>query len=195
MSESEAKPSTVINESISLARLHGEACFGCGSVASALYAAGTVTLAGRNRVWPIVTCGCLPDVTAAAGLPWLPPDGTVWTVGAGEHWDAVRVPYSLGRSAVEAMSDGCGAVISDSWSRILYFLTTVGTSDGWAVQGTVPCGVTTYVTVPPLNANNGGLHWLREPTAERVVTDPVKLRAALVASTAVILGPRTERPA
>lgn len=195
MSESEARRFGLVGESVSLVRLHGEACFSCGSVTATLHDAGTVTLPGRNRLWPIVTCGCRPDAALGSVLPWIPPAGTARVVGAGEHWDAVQVPFSLGRPAVEALSGDCGAVISDSWPRTLYFLTTAGATAGWDVQGTVPCGVTTYVTVPPLNATDTGLHWLRPPTCDRVSTDPVQLRGALAASTALMLGPRGERPA
>lgn len=193
MSESVARPLHFVGEPVSLARLRGEACLSCGSVAATLHAAGTVTLPGRERHWPIVTCGCRPGATPGPVLPWLPPDGTARAVGAGEHWDAVRVPFSLGRPAVEALGGDCGAVISDSWSRILHFLTTAGATAGWEVQGTVPCGVTTYVTVPPLGATDTGLPWLRPPTCDRVGTEPVPLRAALAASTALMLGPRAGR--
>lgn len=45
-----------ISEHISIARLHGEACFRCGAVARTLYAAGHISLPGRDRVWPVVVC-------------------------------------------------------------------------------------------------------------------------------------------
>ncbi|RPK46557.1 hypothetical protein EES39_13180 [Streptomyces sp. ADI92-24] len=193
MSESAASPFPLVGESVSPARLCGASCLSCRSVAATLHAAGTVTLPGRERLRPIVTCGCRAGATPGPVLPWLPPDGMARTVGAGEHWDAVRVPFSLGRPAVEALGGDCGAVISDSWSRILHFLTTAGATAGWEVQGTVPCGVTTYVTVPPLSATDTRLHWLRPPTSGRVGTEPVTLRAALAASTALMLGPRAGR--
>lgn len=43
---------------ISIARLHGEACYWCGAVFSALYPAGTVTTCGDGwvREWPVVAC-------------------------------------------------------------------------------------------------------------------------------------------
>jgi len=49
---------TLITGSVSIARLHGEACFHCGAVHGPLYAGGHVTLPGKDCVWPIVTCGC-----------------------------------------------------------------------------------------------------------------------------------------
>ncbi|MCL6733269.1 hypothetical protein [Streptomyces neyagawaensis] len=50
---------------MSIARQHGEACFHCGAVAKKLYADGCITLAGRDRVWPIVTCGCRRQAVAS----------------------------------------------------------------------------------------------------------------------------------
>lgn len=48
---------------MSIARLHGEACFHCGAVGKTLHAAGHITLVGGTRVWPVVTCGCRPGVS------------------------------------------------------------------------------------------------------------------------------------
>jgi hypothetical protein len=43
---------------ISIARLHGEACYGCGAVHARLHPAGQVTTAvdGGIRVWQVVAC-------------------------------------------------------------------------------------------------------------------------------------------
>lgn len=43
---------------ISIARLHGEACYTCGAVNTGLQPAGQVSTVvdGGLRVWPIVTC-------------------------------------------------------------------------------------------------------------------------------------------
>ncbi|MEW2250375.1 hypothetical protein AB0907_23900 [Streptomyces sp. NPDC006975] len=49
---------TVIDGRVSIARLHGEACFDCGAVNKTLRAAGHVVLRDSSRVWQIVTCGC-----------------------------------------------------------------------------------------------------------------------------------------
>lgn len=48
----------IIDGRVSLARLHGEACFDCGAVNKTLRAAGHVVIRGSTRVWQIVTCGC-----------------------------------------------------------------------------------------------------------------------------------------
>lgn len=55
----------VIEGRVSIARLHGEACFDCGAVNKTLRAAGHVVVRGSNRVWEISTCGCRPVGAAA----------------------------------------------------------------------------------------------------------------------------------
>lgn len=56
-----APPDTapVIDRPVSIARLHGEACWFCGNVTKDLLPAGSITLLG-GTCWPIVTCGCSP---------------------------------------------------------------------------------------------------------------------------------------
>ncbi|MGY3679765.1 hypothetical protein ACVWXU_003388 [Streptomyces sp. TE33382] len=46
---------------VSIARLHGAACWHCGAVTRGLVPAGAVILPGQGRVWPIVSCGCSPS--------------------------------------------------------------------------------------------------------------------------------------
>jgi hypothetical protein len=48
----------VVDSRVSIVRLHGEACFDCGSVTKPLRAAGHVLVRGSTRVWQVVTCGC-----------------------------------------------------------------------------------------------------------------------------------------
>jgi hypothetical protein len=51
----------VVNSDISIVRLHGEACFSCGTVRRPLRAAGSVTVpkpSGGTVSWVVVTCGC-----------------------------------------------------------------------------------------------------------------------------------------
>jgi hypothetical protein len=55
----------VIDSSVSIVRLHGEACFHCGAVAKPLRAAGQVVVRGSSRVWNIRTCGCQREELAA----------------------------------------------------------------------------------------------------------------------------------
>jgi hypothetical protein len=56
---------TVIDEQVSIVRLHGEACFHCGAVHKALRAAGHVVVRGGTRVWRVVTCGCRSKAAVA----------------------------------------------------------------------------------------------------------------------------------
>lgn len=58
MAEQSPGPPTLIERPVSIARLHGMACFHCGAVTRALHDAGHITLPGQPRPWPIVTCGC-----------------------------------------------------------------------------------------------------------------------------------------
>lgn len=58
MSTAPLPPPAVIDPAVSIARLHGEACFDCGAVVKDLRAAGAVVLCGSTHVWQIVTCGC-----------------------------------------------------------------------------------------------------------------------------------------
>lgn len=65
MSEASPPQPASVQGPVSIARLHGEACFYCGAVTKTLHAAGHVTLNGADRVWPIVTCGCYPTAVAS----------------------------------------------------------------------------------------------------------------------------------
>lgn len=55
----------LVDNRVSIARLHGEACFDCGVVNRVLRAAGHAVVRGTTRVWPISTCGCRSQATAA----------------------------------------------------------------------------------------------------------------------------------
>jgi hypothetical protein len=48
---------------VSIARLHGAACWHCGAVTRQLKPAGTVIRPGSPNRWPIVSCGCRPTPT------------------------------------------------------------------------------------------------------------------------------------
>jgi ribosomal protein S12 methylthiotransferase accessory factor YcaO len=57
---------------VSMARLHGRACWYCGAVARGMQAAGRVQRSLGQRVWTVMSCGCHPKpevavVTALAG--------------------------------------------------------------------------------------------------------------------------------
>ncbi|MFE3124483.1 hypothetical protein ACFXHD_13805 [Streptomyces hydrogenans] len=53
-------PELVAGQQVSIARLHGRACWYCGTVTTKMKPAGTVTLAGTTQEWPVVSCGCSP---------------------------------------------------------------------------------------------------------------------------------------
>jgi hypothetical protein len=50
---------------VSIARLHGRACWYCGAVARGLTAVGSVQRKAGSRVWTIVSCGCHTKTGAA----------------------------------------------------------------------------------------------------------------------------------
>lgn len=64
MRDTGTAPPIRIDGPVSIARLHGRACWDCGAVAKDLRPAGSVKLAGSDREWAIVTCGC--RIAAAA---------------------------------------------------------------------------------------------------------------------------------
>ncbi|WP_415950626.1 hypothetical protein [Streptomyces sp. KLOTTS4A1] len=130
--------------------------------------------------------------TVGTHLEWLPEPGRIWHVGAGTHFDAVLMSRRLGLCVKERLGEACGAVICDAWSRMLFFLTSPGTTAGWDERETTVCGPSTYVAVPSLGSPENLLHWVEPPTREKVFTDPEELRQAIRHTIAVALGPRTE---
>jgi hypothetical protein len=55
---------TRIAGAVSIARLHGRACWHCGAVARTMRPAGRVQRTEGGRVWTVYSCGC--DKEAAA---------------------------------------------------------------------------------------------------------------------------------
>lgn len=51
---------------VSIARLHGKACWHCGAVTRCFVPAGFVVLQGQTRQWQIVSCGCAPAAAQGA---------------------------------------------------------------------------------------------------------------------------------
>lgn len=64
MSDTIAQPIRV-DGPVSIARLHGRACWDCGAVAKELSPAGRVQVAGSDRVWEISSCGCRAGAVAS----------------------------------------------------------------------------------------------------------------------------------
>lgn len=75
MANTDTVPPVRISGPVSIARLHGRACFDCGAVAKDLSPAGSVRLPGSEQTWPIVTCGCRHGI--ASRVLELPPLDTV----------------------------------------------------------------------------------------------------------------------
>lgn len=136
--------------------------------------------------------GGLVSASVRAQLPWLSPEGAVWNVEAGTYFDAIRVPRTIGLSAISDLDGQSGAVICDPWSRIMYFLTEPSSTRDWQVRETVPCGPATYVVVPPLDARETVLHWAVPPSLKRPFTPVDRLREVLQAIVDAKFGPGTE---
>lgn len=65
MSDTTTAPPVQVHGLVSIARLHGRACWDCGAVAKDLTPAGTVQIAGSEHVWPVVSCGCESGAVAS----------------------------------------------------------------------------------------------------------------------------------
>jgi hypothetical protein len=99
---------------------------------------------------------------------------------AGLDWDAIRVPRTVGATAVVILGSRCGAVVDDPLSAALYFFTPVGTAARWAMAGTRALGDGAAVTIPPARRTEGrGPHWRVCPGDDGWITDPHALKAAL----------------
>jgi hypothetical protein len=117
---------------------------------------------------------------------WTPPRGSdVEMVKVGPHWDALRAPAEIGERALELLGDASGAVIADY--GLMYWLIPSGNAQDWQrlQTGTQALGghgaEVTYVGVPPAHWRSGPrLHWRVPVGPDRYLTDPARLREALV---------------
>lgn len=101
---------------------------------------------------------------------------------AGRAWDAVSAERPVGLAAYEALGEASSAVLCDSTGQLLW-LVPAGSTRGWAVPHTEVYGPCTYVVIPPASRTKGpGEHWLRPPGPHGYMTDPGRLRAALLAA-------------
>ncbi|TGN75446.1 hypothetical protein E5083_17270 [Streptomyces bauhiniae] len=126
----------------------------------------------------------------------LPSPAGAKLVKSGLDWDAIRVPRSVGLSALAILGPRCAAAIEDplTSSGVLYFFTLAGTSGTWAVENTVALPIGTAVTIPPTRRTEGpGAYWRVCPGDNSWLTDPGALAAAVTDA----FGPRVgeERPA
>ena len=65
MSDTSTAPPVHVDGPVSIARLHGRACWHCGAVAKDLTPAGTVQVAGSDHVWAVASCGCRAGAVAS----------------------------------------------------------------------------------------------------------------------------------
>jgi hypothetical protein len=63
---SRTEPPIRVQGSVSIARLHGRACWYCGAVSRHLHPAGRAQR-GTGRTWNIVSCGCHKAPTQGSG--------------------------------------------------------------------------------------------------------------------------------
>ncbi|MEV0170552.1 hypothetical protein AB0I00_05420 [Streptomyces sp. NPDC050803] len=99
---------------------------------------------------------------------------------AGQDWDAIRVPRSVGLAAMAILGARCGAVVEDPLSTAVYYFVPAGTAPGWDVENTRALGTGATVTIPPARRTEGpGPHWRMCPGEARWLTDPSALQAAI----------------
>lgn len=102
---------------------------------------------------------------------------------AGESWDAVRVPRSVGCDAVAILGSRAGAALQDPYEGGMYFFIAPGSADAWessAVPGARILGLGAHVVLPPPRRISGpGPHWRVCPVDGRLLTETAALRAAL----------------
>lgn len=62
--DTDTKPIRIAG-AVSIARLHGRACWHCGAVGKALLPAARVQRSEGGRVWTVRTCGCTRRAVAS----------------------------------------------------------------------------------------------------------------------------------
>lgn len=98
---------------------------------------------------------------------------------AGYEWDALRVPTTMGVSALAALGMSSGAVIEDPREGALYWFVPPGATAGWHLPGTRPLSRTHHLVVPVRSRAMGpGPRWHIRPE-NGLLTDPAALRSAL----------------
>ena len=170
-------------DGISIARLHGEACYHCGTVNGDLYAAGNVQtpIDGGFRIWPIVVCTSHLDAPPVTRLPaWIPAGEKIGTFAAGETWDAVRVSSSVGERVLQLLGERTGAVVADDRGRVFYWFVPAGSANSWTAPGSIALGVACLVTVPGAYGR-GNVHWRVPILGHSLLTEPQLLANALAA--------------
>lgn len=102
---------------------------------------------------------------------------------AGDTWDAVRVPRSVGSDAVAILGSRSGAALQDPHEGCMYLFIAPGTAAGWEpsdVPGARILSTGAHVVFPPARRTSGpGPHWRICPGDDGLLTDTAALRAAL----------------
>ena len=125
-------------------------------------------------------------------LPWIPPRSEVEMVEVGPYWDVLRAPVEIGERALALLGNRSGAVIADY--GLMYWLIPSGEAQYWQrlYAGVQALGAhsaeVTYVGVPPAHWRSGPrLHWRVPVGPDRYLTDPIRLREAVVRAVAAEL--------
>ncbi|MGA4979869.1 hypothetical protein [Streptomyces cinereoruber] len=96
---------------------------------------------------------------------------------AGQAWDAIRVPRSIGLLTLDILGARSGAVIEDGLA--LYWLVPIGTATGWDITGTTVLSAGARVSVPPARRMAGPGPFWRVCPGDTWLTDADTLRAAV----------------
>ncbi|MEY9949915.1 hypothetical protein [Kitasatospora sp. GAS1066B] len=141
-------------------------------------------------------------VMERATARWIPPEGTVEAVAAGQFWDAVAVPQYIGLAALEILDQPSrprlGPVIWDSSGRPrMYFLIPLSSPLSWTHERLLAAG--SFVTVPGRTALGlPGPFWIVPPDPDDpgALVDACLLRRArdLMRTAAVAESPTTWPP-
>ncbi|MDH6121427.1 hypothetical protein ABH930_006910 [Kitasatospora sp. GAS204A] len=124
-------------------------------------------------------------VMERATARWIPPEGTVEAVAAGQFWDAVAVPQYIGLAALEILDQPSrprlGPVIWDSSGRPrMYFLIPLSSPLSWTHERLLAAG--SFVTVPGRTTLGlPGPFWIVPPDPDDpgALVDACLLRRAL----------------
>lgn len=109
-----------------------------------------------------------------------PPRSACEPLPVGVSWDAVRVPRTVGLTALTILGARSGAVIEDPSGVALYWSIRPGRASDWDVANTVALSTGSLVVVPPDRRTVGpGPHWRVCPGTESWTTDVEALRAAV----------------
>lgn len=115
---------------------------------------------------------------------------------AGQLWDVLKVPGTLGRAALAVLGQlavGRGPVLVDPGDESLGFFVPVGTAAWWVGTGVRGAGEGTWVLVPHPARRQRGLRWLVPPDGSGALNDPVLLELALHEAAGALGGPREHR--